>query len=102
MGIVLAPSVSSISILFIKLKVLSVSWIFGLQLLFGPFTDINSTHFRSVQRQYMTKIKSLRGRFQKVHVQFVDKDDNKTKDYKNIPLEDPDRFLYNLSSMQLF
>ena len=50
----------------------------------------------------MTKIKSLRGRFQKVAVQFDAKKliDLKTKDYTDIPLEDPDRFLYNLSSMQ--
>ena len=50
----------------------------------------------------MTKIKSLRGRFQKMHVQFEDKGDTKMIDYKDIPLEDPDRFLYNLSSMQFF
>ena len=47
----------------------------------------------------MTKIKSVRGRFQKVAVQFENKGDVKIIDYKDIPLEDPDRFIYNLSSM---
>ena len=51
----------------------------------------------------MTKIKSLRGKFQKVSVQFDDQKDNKkTIDYTDIPLEDPERFLYNFSSMQFF
>ena len=48
----------------------------------------------------MTKIKSLKGRFQKVAVQYEDKGDAKIIDYKDIPLEDPERIFYNLSSMQ--
>ena len=49
----------------------------------------------------MTKLKSLRERFQKVTVQLdVQKYDMKMIDYTDIPLEDPDRFLYNFSSMQ--
>ena len=70
--------------------------------LFGPLLIAIPPIFRSVQSQYMTKIRSLRGRFQKVHVQFEDKGDIKMIDYTDIPLEDPDRFLYNLSSMQVF
>ena len=98
MGILLAPSVSFIFI-YCLLKVFSffIFYFFYFRQLDG--LGLNPPIFRSVRGQYMTKIKSVRRRFQKVAVQFENKGDVKIIDYKDIPLEDPDRFIYNLSSM---